>query len=115
LTGFSENVFVEMTECRWLVRFWLERGWVRDVRNFTYPKCEGVSVFFGKWGSAWFRGVFGLTLDIGGVSGIMMWPSLNANAFLITGGDFKFRVSDKGVEGFVPPYEEPGVIDEFKG
>jgi hypothetical protein len=29
--------------------------------------------------------------------------------------DFKFGVGNKGVEGFVPPDEEPGVIDEFEG
>jgi hypothetical protein len=34
---------------------------------------------------------------------------------LISYGDLKFGVSDKGVKGVVPPDEEPGVVDEFEG
>jgi hypothetical protein len=34
---------------------------------------------------------------------------------LIACRDLKFRVSDEGVEGFVPPDEEPRVVDEFEG
>jgi hypothetical protein len=45
------------------------------------------------------------------MSGVMGWPNMDTNSFLITSGDFKFRVSDKGIEGFVPPDEEPGVVD----
>jgi hypothetical protein len=43
------------------------------------------------------------------------WPDANANALLVARRDFEFRVSDEGVEGFVPMDEEPGVVDEFKG
>jgi hypothetical protein len=49
------------------------------------------------------------------MSGVVGCPSLNTNSFLVTRGDLKFRVSDKGVKYVVPPDEEPGVIDEFKG
>jgi hypothetical protein len=49
------------------------------------------------------------------VSQVMRWPNTNTNMFLITGGDLKFRVGDKGVKSFVPPDEEPGIVDEFKG
>jgi hypothetical protein len=45
----------------------------------------------------------------------MRWPNVDTNAFLITGGDLKFGVGNKGVEGFVPPDEELGVVDEFEG
>jgi hypothetical protein len=45
----------------------------------------------------------------------MWWPNANTNTFLISSWDLKFRVSDKGVEGFVPPDQEPGVVDKFKG
>jgi hypothetical protein len=34
---------------------------------------------------------------------------------LITSRDLKFGVGDKGVESFIPPDKEPGVIDKFKG
>jgi hypothetical protein len=49
------------------------------------------------------------------VLGIVERPNVNADAFLIPGGDFKFGVSYEGVEGFVPTDEEPRVVDEFKG
>jgi hypothetical protein len=88
---------------RGLMRFWLERGRIRDVGNVTYSKREGVGDFFGKWGSSGFRGVYRFVLNIGGVSGVMGWPNANTNAFLITCGDFKFGVGDKGVESFIPP------------
>jgi hypothetical protein len=45
----------------------------------------------------------------------MRWPDANTNAFLVTGGDLKFGVGNKGIEGFVPPDKEPGVVDEFEG
>jgi hypothetical protein len=115
LTRFPEDMFMETTECGRLARFWLEWGWVRDVGNFTYPKREGVSDFFSEWGGVWFRRVYRLVLDVGGVSWIVAWPSLNTNTFLIPCGDFEFGVGDEGVKGFVPPDEEPGVIDKFEG
>jgi hypothetical protein len=49
------------------------------------------------------------------MSGIVGRPNANTNALLISCRDFKFGVSYEGVEGFVPPDEEPGVVDEFKG
>jgi hypothetical protein len=103
------------TKRRGLTRFWLEWGRIRDVGNVAYSKCEGVGDFFGKWGDFGFRGVCGFVLNVGGVSGVMGWPNMNTNAFLITCGDLKFRVGDKGVKSFVPPDEEPGIVDEFKG
>jgi hypothetical protein len=59
--------------------------------------------------------VYRFVLDIGGMLGIVAWPNLNTNSFLVARGDLKFRVSDEGVEYIVPPDKEPGVIDEFKG
>jgi hypothetical protein len=49
------------------------------------------------------------------VSGIVGSPNANADALLVSCRDFKFRVSDEGVEGFVPPDEEPRIVDELKG
>jgi hypothetical protein len=102
-------------EPRGLAGFWLEWGWVGDVSNLTYSKREGVSNFFEEWGSFWFRGVYRFVPNIGGMSGVMGWPSVNTDMFLIACRDLKFRVSDKGVKGFVPPDEEPRVVDKFKG
>jgi hypothetical protein len=59
--------------------------------------------------------VSGFILNIGGMSRIVGWPSMDTDLLLITRRDLKFRVCDKGVEGFVPLGEEPGVVDEFKG
>jgi hypothetical protein len=96
-------------------RFWLERGWIGDVSNLTYSKRESVSDFFRKWGGFRFRGVYWFICDVGGMLGVVGWPNTNTNLFLVNHGDFKFRVSNKGVEGVVPPDEEPRVIDELKG
>jgi hypothetical protein len=93
----------------------MERCWVRDVGNLAYSKREGVGDFFGKGGSVRFQGMGRFVLNVRWVSGVMRWPNANTNAFLITGGDFKFGVGNKGVKGLVPPDEEPGVVDEFKG
>jgi hypothetical protein len=49
------------------------------------------------------------------MSRIMGWPNVNTNMFLVSSRDLKFGVSDKGVEGFVSPDKEPGVVNEFKG
>jgi hypothetical protein len=49
------------------------------------------------------------------MSGVVWGPSANANLLLVNGRDLKFRVCDKGVKILIPPNEEPGVIDEFKG
>jgi hypothetical protein len=115
LTGFSKDLFVEATKRRRLMRFWLERGWIRDVSNFAYSKREGVGDFFGKWGNFGFRGVYRFVLDIGRVSGVVRWPNLNTNLFLVAHGDLKLGVSNKGVEYVVPPDEKPRVVDEFEG
>jgi hypothetical protein len=85
------------------------------VSNLAYSECEGVSDFFRKQGVVRFRGVYRFVPNIGGMSGVVGWPSVNTNTFLIARGDLKFRVSDKGVKVFVPPDEEPRVVDEFKG
>jgi hypothetical protein len=53
--------------------------------------------------------------NIRGMLGVMGWPNMNTNSFLIAHRDLKLRISDKGVEGVIPPDEEPGVVDEFKG
>jgi hypothetical protein len=103
------------TEHRGLVRFWVEWGWIWDVDDFAYPKGEGVSDFFGEWGGFWSRGVDRLIPNVQGMSGIVWWPSVNTNSFLIAGRDLKFGVSDKGIEGFVLPDQELGVVDKFKG
>jgi hypothetical protein len=106
---------MNVTKHRGLTRFWLERGWIGDMSDFAYSKREGVGNFFGKWGSFRLRGVYRFVLDVGGMSGVAGWPNLNTNSFLVTHGDLKFRISDKGVKCIIPPDEEPGVIDEFKG
>jgi hypothetical protein len=54
-------------------------------------------------------------LDVRWMSGVVGWPNSNTNSFLVSRRDFKLRISDKGVKCVVPPDEEPGVIDEFKG
>jgi hypothetical protein len=106
---------VNVTKHRGLSRFWLEWGWIRDVHDFTYSKREGVGDLFGKWGGFGLRGVCRFVLDVGGMSGVVGWPNLNTNSFLVTCGDLKFRISDKGIEFVIPPDEEPGVVDESKG
>jgi hypothetical protein len=98
-----------------LARFWLEWGQIGDVSDFAYSKRKSVDNFFGEWGSFGFRGVYWFVCDVRGVSGVVGWPNSNTNSFLVTRGDFKFRVGDKGVKSFVPPDEEPGIIDEFEG
>jgi hypothetical protein len=115
LAWLSKDLFMDVMEHRGLVRFWLEWDWIGDVSNFAYPKRESVSDFFSKWGSFRFGGVRGFICDIGGVSGVMGWPNSNTNSFLVACRDLKFGISDKGVEGVVPPDEEPRVIDEFEG
>jgi hypothetical protein len=106
---------VNAMERRGLARFWLEWGWIGDVSNLTYPKCEGVSDFFSKQGGFWFGGVYRFVSDVGGMLGVVGWPNVNTNSFLVTHGDLKFRISDKGIKGVVPPDEEPRVVDKFKG
>jgi hypothetical protein len=108
---------VDASECQGLVGFWVEWGWVGDMRNLTYSKRESVSDFLGEWGGFWFwfRGVYRFVPSIGRVSRSVGWPSENTNLFLVPSRDLKFRVSDKGIKGFIPPDKEPGVVDEFKG
>jgi hypothetical protein len=108
-------LFVNATKHRWLAGFWLEWGWVGDVSNLAYSKREGVSDFFEEWGSFRFRGVYRFILNIGGVSRVMGWPSVNTDMFLITHRDLKFRIGNKCVKGLILPDKEPGVVDEFKG
>jgi hypothetical protein len=84
------------------------------VSNLAYSKCEGVSDFFEEWGSSGFRGVYRFVLNIGEVSRVVGWPSANTNTFLITSRDFKFGVGDKGVESFILPDKEPGIVDKLK-
>jgi hypothetical protein len=106
---------MDASKHRGLMGFWMEWGWIGDVSNLTYSKHKGVGNFCEKWGSFWFRGVFGVVPNIGGVSRIMGWPSANTNTFLVTNRDLEFGVGDEGVKSFIPPDKEPGVIDEFKG
>jgi hypothetical protein len=108
-------LFVEASEHRGSVGFWLEWGWVGDVHNFAYSKHKCVSGFFGEWGGFRFRGVYWFVCDVGRVSGVVGWPHTNANAFLVYCRDFKFGVGYKGVKGLIPPNEEPRIVDEFKG
>jgi hypothetical protein len=100
---------------RGLARFGLERGWIGDVSNLAYSKCEGVGNFFGKWGGFGFGGVYWCICDVGGMSQVMSWPNTDTNSFLVTCGDLKFGVSDKGVEGVIPLDEEPQVVDKLEG
>jgi hypothetical protein len=85
------------------------------MHNLTYSLCEGVCDFFTKWGSFGFRGVDRLVTNIRGMPGVVGWPGLYTNMFLVTSRDLKFRVSDKCIKGLVPPDKEPGVVDEFEG
>jgi hypothetical protein len=93
----------------------MEWGWVGDVSNLAYFKCEGVSDFCEELGCFRFRGVYRFVSNIGGMSVVVGWPSMNTDTFLITCRDLKFGVSDKGVKGLIPPDEEPRVVDKFKG
>jgi hypothetical protein len=115
LARFSKDLFVDAMECRQLAWFWLEWGWIRDMSDLAYSKREGVSSYFSEWGSSRFGRVFWCVSDVGGVSGVVGRPRMDTNTFLIPCGDFEFRVGDKGVKGFVPPDEEPGVVDKFEG
>jgi hypothetical protein len=85
------------------------------VGNLTDSKHEGVSDFFSKQGGSGFGGVYRFIPNIRGMSRVMGWPNAHTNTFLIAHGDLKFRVGNKGVEGVVPPDEEPRVVDKFKG
>jgi hypothetical protein len=104
-----------VAEHRRLVGFWLEWGWVGDVSNLAYSKHEGISDFFGEWSSLRFRGVYRFVPNVGGMSGVVGWPSANTDTFLIACRNLKFGVGNKGIKGFVPLDEKPGVVDEFKG
>jgi hypothetical protein len=115
LARFSKDLFVDAAECERLARFWLEWGWIRDMSNLTDSKHEGVSNFFGEWGGFGFGGVYWCVSDVGGMSGVVGWPSANTNLFLVYCRDLKFGVGDKGVKGVVPPNKKPGVVDELKG
>jgi hypothetical protein len=77
------------------------------VRYLAYAKREGVGDFFCKWGGLGFRGVYWFVCDVGRVLGVVSWPNANTNSLLVTCGDFKFGVGYEGVEGLIPPDEEP--------
>jgi hypothetical protein len=115
LARLSKDLFVDAAKHRGLTGFGMERCWIRDMSNLTYSKCECISNFFSKLGSTGFRGECGFARNVGGMSGVVWWPSANTDAFLISCRDLKFGVGDKGIKGFIPPDEEPGVIDEFEG
>jgi hypothetical protein len=108
-------LFVNVTEHGRLVRFWLEWGWIGDVGNLTYSKHEGVGDFFSKWGGSRFGGVYWVVCDVRGMSGIVGWPNLNTDSFLVAHRDLEFGVSDKRIKGVIPPDEKPRVIDKFEG
>jgi hypothetical protein len=108
-------LFVDTSKYRGSTRFWLEWGWIRDVRNFAYTKRKCVSDFFGEWGGFGFRGVYWFVCDVGWMSRIMVWPNVNANSLLVTCRDFEFGISYEGVESLVLTDEEPQVVDEFEG
>jgi hypothetical protein len=108
-------LFVNASKRRWSAGFWVKRGWVRDVSNFAYTKRECVGDFFKEWGSFRCRRVGWFVNYVRWVSGILARPHANADAFLVSGGDFKFGVGDESVKGFVPTDEEPRVVDKFKG
>jgi hypothetical protein len=114
LARFSKDLFVDATKRRWLTGFWMERGWIGNMRDLAQAKRECVSDFFSEWGDFGCRGVCRFS-DVRWVSGIVGRPNVNANAFLVYSGDLKFGVGDEGVKGLVPPDKEPGVVDEFKG
>jgi hypothetical protein len=59
--------------------------------------------------------VYGFILYVRGMPRVMRWPCANANMFLVTSRDLKFRVSNEGIEGLVLLDKEPGIVDEFKG
>jgi hypothetical protein len=108
-------LFVNTTERRGLARFGLKWGWIRDMSNLAYSKHKGVGDFFGKWGGCRFGGMYWHVCDIGGVSGVVGWPNLDTNSFLISCRDFKLGVGDKSIESVVPPDQEPGVVDKLEG
>jgi hypothetical protein len=115
LALFSKDLFVDSAECRGLAGFWVKRGWIRDVSNLAYSKHKGVSDFFRKWGGSKCRGVYRFIPDVRGMPGVLGWPNMNPDMLLIACRDLKFGVSNKGIKGFIPLDEEPGVIDKFKG
>jgi hypothetical protein len=108
-------LFVEVTKRGWLAWFGLEWGWIRDMGNLADSKRQGVGNFLGKRGGFGFRGVYWFVCNVGGVSGVMGWPSANTNLLLISCRDLKFGVGDEGVKGVVPPDKKPGVVDKLKG
>jgi hypothetical protein len=106
---------VDAMKRRWLTGFWVKWGWIRDMSNFAYTKRKCVGDFFSEWGGFGFRGVYGFVNNVRRVSGIVARPDVNTNALLVSCRDFKFGVGYEGVKGFVPPNEEPGIVDKFKG
>jgi hypothetical protein len=115
LARFSKDLFVDATECGRLAQFWLKRGWIRDVSNLAYSKREGVGNFFGEQGSCGFRGMYWCVDDIGGMSGVVDWPSANTNSLLVSCRDLKFGVGNKGIKGVVPLDKKPRVVNKLKG
>jgi hypothetical protein len=64
LACFSKDLFVDAAKRRWLARFWIKWGWIRDTRNFAYTKRKGVSDFFRKLGGVRFRRVYWFVSDV---------------------------------------------------
>jgi hypothetical protein len=108
-------LFVDAAKRRGLTGFWLKWCRIGDVSNCAYTKRKCVGDFFGKWGGFGSGGVYWFVCDVGGMSGIVGWPNADANSFLISCGDLKFRIGHKGIKGVIPPDKEPGVIDELEG
>jgi hypothetical protein len=55
---------MDVSECRGLVGFWMEWGWIGDVSNLAYSKHKGVSDFFKKWGGFWLWRVYGFIPNV---------------------------------------------------
>jgi hypothetical protein len=106
---------VDAMKRRWLVGFGLEWSWIGDVSNLAYSKHKGISDFCEELGSFGFRGAYWFVLNVRGVPRVVGWPSMDTYAFLIARRDFKFRIGNKHIEGFVLPDKEPRVVDKLKG
>jgi hypothetical protein len=115
LARLSKDLFVDASKRRGLTGFWLERGWIRDMGNFTYTKRKCISNFFMEWGGFGFRRVYWFIGDVQWVLWIVGRPNTNANALLVACRDFKFGVGYESVKGLVPMNKKPRVVDELKG
>ena len=64
LARFSKDLFVEAAKRRWLARFLLKWGWIRDMSDFAYTEHKCVGDFFNEWGGFGFRGVYWFVNDV---------------------------------------------------